>query len=102
MWFKTVEFIQAPATHAEAVKIMAGRVAVAPEDYEKYLKGTHLLDVEGNLKAFHKTDTLESVYGSMKTANGFDLKYGVYKDPQDTAKYADPALVEEVTGKKVK
>jgi NitT/TauT family transport system substrate-binding protein len=100
VWFRTVDFIKDPATHAEAVKIMAGKINVSPEDYDKSLSGTALRDLNDNLKAFQKSDELLSVYGSMKVADAFYVKYAVYKDKQDTEHYVTPRLIEEVTGKK--
>ena len=95
VWFKTLKFIDDPATHAEAVKIMADRVQVAPADYEKNMKGTELLDLAGNLKAYEKNETLESVYGSSKTANDFNVKHGVYKEAQNVDAYLDASMVKE-------
>jgi NitT/TauT family transport system substrate-binding protein len=100
VWFKTVDFIKDPATHEEAVKIMAGKVSVSPEDYDKSLGGTAILGLNENLKAFQKSDDLLSVYGSMKVSDTFYTKYAVYKDKQDTEHYVTPRLIEEVTGKK--
>ncbi|MDP9173815.1 MAG: ABC transporter substrate-binding protein [Planctomycetota bacterium] len=100
VWFKTVDFINDPKTHDEAVKIMAAKVSVPAEEYQKSLGGTALLGANENLKALQKNDTLQSVYGSLKIADGFYTKYAVYKDSQDPKKYIYPALVEEVTGKK--
>jgi len=100
VWFKTIEFIKNPATHDEAVKIMAGKTQTPPEEYEKNLKGTHLLDLKENLEAYEKSDNLMSVYGSSRVANEFNVKHGVYKTPQDIASYLDSSLVKEVAGKK--
>ncbi|MBC7782820.1 MAG: ABC transporter substrate-binding protein [Burkholderiales bacterium] len=95
-YLKTVAFIKDPATRAEAVKIMAARVQVDPAEYEKNLKGTFLLDLEGNLAAMEKKDSLDSVYGSSKIANDFNMKHGVYKDAQNIDSYIDPSLVKEL------
>ena len=96
VWFKTVTFINDPKTRDEAVKIMADRVQVEPKDYEPNLKGTALLDLAANLKAYEKSDSLDSVYGSSKVADTFNTKHGVYKDAQDVNAYLDPSLVTEV------
>jgi len=100
VWFKTVDFIKDPKTHDEAVKIMADKVNVNVDDYNKSLGGTAILGADENLKALQINDTLASVYGSIKIADAFYLKYGVYKDSQEPKKYIYPDLVEEVTGKK--
>jgi NitT/TauT family transport system substrate-binding protein len=100
VWFRTVDFINDPKTHDEAVKIMAGKVSVSPDDYGKSLGGTAILGLNENLKAFQKSDSMLSIYGSMKISNDFYIKYQVYKDSQDTNTYVTPRLIEEVTGKK--
>ncbi len=100
VWFKTVDFIKDPATHDEAVKIMAAKVNVPADEYAKSLGGTALLDANANLKAFQKSDALLSIYGSMKISDAFYTKNQVYKDSQKTETYVTPRLVEEVTGKK--
>jgi NitT/TauT family transport system substrate-binding protein len=97
---KTVDFIKDPATHDEAVKIMAAHVQVNPKDYAKNLKGTYFLNLADNLKHFEKGDTLESVYGSSKIANEFNVKHNVYKDSQPIDAYFDPSLVKEVAAMK--
>jgi NitT/TauT family transport system substrate-binding protein len=96
VWFKTVKFIQDPATRDEAVKIMAAKVSADPAEYGSSLAGTFLLDLKGNLKALKDSETLESVYGSSRVVDAFNVKYSVYKEAQDVASYFDASLVEEV------
>ena len=101
VWFKCLAFLEDAKTHDEAVKIMAKRISAdaKPEDLEKNLKGTKLLDRDGNLKAMEERDTLDSVHGSMKTADQFYVKTNYYTDPRYDKKYVDVGLVKEV-GKK--
>jgi len=101
VWFKTVDFINDPKTHDEAVKIMAAKVNVPADEYAKSLGGTALLGLDGNLKAFVKSESLMSIYGSLKTSDTFYTKNQVYKDAQKTTSYVTPKLIEEVSGKKV-
>jgi NitT/TauT family transport system substrate-binding protein len=84
----------------KAVRIMAGRIEVEPKVLEGNLKGTHLLDRDGNLKAMQKGDTLESVYGSLKYADKFYLRRKVYDNAQKVETYVDPSFVKESTGRK--
>jgi NitT/TauT family transport system substrate-binding protein len=100
VWFRTVDFINDPKTRDEAIKIMSGKVSVSADEYAKSLGGTAILGLNENLKALQKSDSLLSVYGSMKVSNNFYIKYQVYKDSQDTDSYVTPRLIEEVTGKK--
>jgi NitT/TauT family transport system substrate-binding protein len=96
VWFKTLDYIKNPATKDDAIKIMAARVKVTPEEYAKNMEGTFLLDIAGNLKHLKEGTTLESVYGSSAIADAFNVKYKVYKDPQNIKSYIDPSLVMEV------
>jgi NitT/TauT family transport system substrate-binding protein len=98
VWFRCLAYLKDPKTHEDAVKIMAGRVTgLKPEDLEKHLQGTHLLDRDANLKALEKRDTLDSVYGSLKNADAFYLRHKLpdYDKPKDINTYVDPSLVKE-------
>lgn len=95
-YLKTVDYIKDPKTRDDAIKIMAARVQVDPADYAKNMSGTYLLNLQDNLKHFIKGDGLDSVYGSSKVANDFNVKNGVYKDSQPVDAYFDPSLVKEV------
>ncbi len=99
VWFQCLDYLNDPKTHDDAVKIMAARIQGKPEDLEKHLKGTQLLDRDANLKHLEKGDTLESVYGSLKYADAFYVKHKVYDKAQDVSAYVDPSLVKEVLKK---
>ena len=99
VWFKCLDFLNDPKTHKEAVEIMAKRISGKPEDLEKNLKGTHLLDGEANKKAMLKRNTLDSVHGSLQHADKFfATRIKDYKSP-NVSKMIDPSLVKEVLGK---
>jgi len=86
-------------TRKEAIEIMAKRIEGKPEDLEKNLKGTHLLDPVGNQIAMRKRNTLDSIYGSLQNGDQFYLDRKVYASSVDTAKMVDPTLVKEALGK---
>lgn len=96
VWDKTVKYINDPATHADAVKIMSNRVGVDPTQYEQFVGGTHLLDLAGNKKAFVKNDSFDSVYGSSYHVNQFNLNNGIYKTAVDVDGLIYPDLVNEL------
>ena len=100
VWFKCLAYLNDPKTHEDAVKIMAKRIEAKPEDLEKNLAGTFLLDGPGNQKAMRKRNTLDSVYGSLQFADDFYIKRKVadYKSIK-TENMVDPSLVEEVLKK---
>ena len=92
VWGKVVSYINDPKTQPDAVKIMAARVGLKPEAYLPLLKGTKLLSLDEGKKVFVKADGFKSLYGSSKIADTFNVKYGVYKQPQDLSKAIDPSL----------
>jgi len=96
IWPKVVNYINDPATHEDAVKIMAARVNVAPEKYAKFLPGTKLLDLAGNKQYFLKTAGLGSVYGSSVIANEFNLANKVYDKKLDVDAFIEPALINAI------
>ena len=102
VWFRTVKYIYDPATHDDAMRIMAGKVSVDPVEYSKSLSGTAILGADDNLKHLEKHAGLDSVYGSMKVSDDFYTKFQVYATHLNTDSYVTPRLVEAVTGQKVK
>lgn len=101
VWFKCMDYLQDPGTHEDAVKMMAARINVKPEVFEKNMKGTALLSRLGNENSLlKKDDTLHTLLGSLKNANEFNLRYKVYKDSQNVESYQDASLVTELLGKK--
>ncbi|HEY8926243.1 MAG TPA: ABC transporter substrate-binding protein [Polyangia bacterium] len=95
VWNRIEAFVTDPAHRDEAVKIMAARAGVPPEEYAKFLPGTRFLSPAEAVAAFEKSDTLKSVYGSGKVADAFNVANKVYKDPQKVETYLDPSLAKE-------
>ncbi|KVU64558.1 ABC transporter substrate-binding protein [Burkholderia ubonensis] len=93
VWYRCVAYINDPKTQADAVKIMSARVGLAPGQYLPLLKGTHLLDAAAAKQAFRKGDGLDSIYGSTRNADAFNVRNAVYKQSQDVDAYIDPRLV---------
>lgn len=92
VWGKVVTYINDPKTQPDAIKIMAARVGLKPEAYKPLLKGTKLLSLEEGKKVFVKGDGFGSLYGSSKISDDFNVKYSVYKTPQDLGKAIDGSL----------
>ncbi|KVX50076.1 ABC transporter substrate-binding protein [Burkholderia cepacia] len=90
VWYRCVAYINDPKTQADAVRIMSARVGLTPEQYLPLLKGTHLLDEAAAKRAFRKGDGLDSIYGSTRNANAFNVRNGVYKQSQNVDAYIDP------------
>ena len=72
----------------------ADRVKAKPADLEKNLKGTHLLDKEGNQKHMQKKNTFDSIFGSLQNSDKFNLARKVYDKPVNVNKMVDSTLVE--------
>lgn len=96
VWYKIVEFMKDEANIDEALVILSGRVNVKPDEYEPFLDGTYILTLEEALKVWEKAEGLESIYGSNKVADEFNVKYEVYKKPLDTDSYLDSSLTKEL------
>jgi NitT/TauT family transport system substrate-binding protein len=96
VWDHVVHYIADPKTQSDAVKIMSKRVGLTPEEYLPLLKGTHLLDVAAGKKTFKKGDGLDSLYGSSKNSDDFNVANAVYKEAQKIDSYIDPSLTEAV------
>jgi NitT/TauT family transport system substrate-binding protein len=94
VWPKIVAYIQDPKTKDDAIKIMAARVNVPAAEYGLLLPGTKFFDIAMAKKAFMPTETLESVLGSSKVANAFNLANKVYEAKIDPAAFLDASLVQ--------
>jgi NitT/TauT family transport system substrate-binding protein len=92
VWDRVVHYINDPKTQADAVTIMSKRVGLTPAEYLPLLKGTHLLDIAAGKATFKKGDGLDSLYGSTKNADKFNVANEVYKEAQKVDNYIDPSL----------
>ncbi len=94
VWYKIADYIKDEENLDDALKILAGRVNLKPEEYEPFLKGTYILSLDEALKRWEKGDGLDSVYGSTKNVDAFNVKFGAYKgkESQDAEKYLDPSF----------
>ncbi len=95
VWFRIVDFIKEDKNKAEYLKIMSARVGLKPEAYEPLMKGTHFLNEAENKTHFKEGKGLESVYGSSKIVDDFNVTNKVYKVSQDISSYLDASLIQE-------
>jgi len=96
IYYKCVDFLKDPKTRAEGAAIMAAKVGVDPAVYEKNLPGTHFLTLAEAKKTIQKGPGLDSIYGSMKVSDDFNLANGVYKEPQKATSYVAPSIIENL------
>ncbi|HEY3594338.1 MAG TPA: ABC transporter substrate-binding protein, partial [Polyangiaceae bacterium] len=95
VWDRIVKYVKDPANKDEVVKIMAGRAGVPPEQYASFLPGTRYLAPEEALKVYEKHDGLDSLYGSAKVADDFNVANKVYEKHQPIDEYIDSSLSKE-------
>lgn len=96
VWDHVVTYINDPKTQPDALRIMATRTGVSSDTYKRFLKGTHLLTLSDDKSVFTKKDGLDSLYGSSAISDAFNVRYGVYKTPQNVDSYIDPSFVNAV------
>lgn len=92
VWYDVVDYINDPKTQADALSIMAARVGLKAEEYAPLLAGTRLLNRKEATAKFVKAAGFDSLYGSSKIADDFNLKYDVYPKAQDLDAYIDGSL----------
>jgi len=92
LWDRIVKYIDDPQTQDDAIRIMSARVGLTPAQYKPLLAGTHLLNIAEAKKVFVKADGLDSLYGSSKIVDDFNVRNNVYKQPQIIDGYMYPAL----------
>jgi NitT/TauT family transport system substrate-binding protein len=100
VWYRVVDYLKKEENLDEALAILSQRVNLKPEEYEPLLQGTYILSLEEALKTWKVGEGLDSLYGSTKLVDGFNVKSEVYKDAKDIAKYLDPSLTEEFAAAK--
>jgi NitT/TauT family transport system substrate-binding protein len=95
VWDRVAKFVRDQKNVDEAAKIMSARVGLTPEEYKPLMKGTYIMDLAEAQKHWKKADSLESVYGSSKIVDDFNVKNTVYKTAMKIEEYLDPSLAEE-------
>ncbi len=94
VWYRVVDYIKNPKTYDDAVRIMASRVGVDPEEYKSFIDGTKILTLDEAKQFFVKGDGFTSLYGSSKISDDFNLANDVYKEAQEIDAYIDPSITE--------
>lgn len=96
VWYRVVDYVKSPETRDDALAIMSSRVGLKPEEYRPLLDGTHLLSKAEAQAIFEQADGFDSLYGSSKIADDFNLKYEVYQEPQRLSQYIDSTLIDQL------
>jgi NitT/TauT family transport system substrate-binding protein len=96
VYYRVVDYLKDPKTKDDAVKIMASKVKVTPEEFATFLPGTYFLTLAEAKTHFKKGEGLDSIYGSTAIANKFNVDNGVYKESQKVDDYIDVSVIESV------
>lgn len=94
VWYKVVDYLNDPKTKDDAIKIMAARVNLPPDEYKTFVAGTKILTLAEAKKAFKKGSGLDSIYGSNVTVDKFNVANKVYETSQPVDEYLDPSFTE--------
>jgi NitT/TauT family transport system substrate-binding protein len=92
VWYRVVDYLNDPKTKEDAIKIMASRVNLPPEEYKSFVSGTKILTLAEAKKAFTKGKGLDSIYGSGMTVDKFNVDNKVYKKSEPVDDYLDPSF----------
>ena len=95
VWGRVADFLKDEKNLDEAAKIMSARVGLTAEQYKPLMKGTFILTLAEAQKRYAKADGLESIYGSNKIVDQFNVANTVYKAPEKTDEYLDPSITAE-------
>ena len=93
VWYRIVDFVKNPQTQPEAIAIMAAKVGVKPEEYAAAMPGTYFLSLAEAKQRFAKGAGLDSLYGSTKIADDFNVANKVYATAQPIDDYIDAELM---------
>jgi len=97
VWYRITDYIHQEENLDDVLKILSARVKISPEEYEPILKGTYILSLDEALKRWETGPGLDSVEGSTKIADEFNVKFKVYESSQNVAKYFDSSLTKELS-----
>lgn len=99
VWYRIVEYLKDEDNLDDALEILAARVSLKPEEYEPFFMGTYILGADEVMPVWKTGEGLDSVYGSTKIADSFNVSQGVYDESLMIEKYLDPSLTLEALGK---
>jgi len=97
VWYRISDYINDEENLDDVLKILSARVKISPEEYEPILKGTYILTLDEALKRWETGTGLDSIVGSSKIADAFNVKFKVYESSQDVTKYLDSSITKELS-----
>lgn len=95
VWDRVAKYVKDEKNLEDSAKIMSARVGLTPDQYKPLMKGTRILDLTDAKKHWAKGEGLESVYGSSKIVDDFNVKNTVYKTAMPVDEYLNASLAED-------
>ncbi|TVR47129.1 MAG: ABC transporter substrate-binding protein [Planctomycetota bacterium] len=92
VWYRIVAYLADEDNLDEALAILSARVQITPEEYEPFFRGTHILSLEEALKVWEDGDGLDSIFGSSRIVDAFNVAHEVYEEPLEIERYFYPGL----------
>jgi NitT/TauT family transport system substrate-binding protein len=92
VWYRIVAYLDDAETRAMGIEIMAARVGLTAAEYEPFLAGTRILTRQEAISFLVDKPGFESVYGSTRISDSFNVKYEAYAEPQIIEQYIDTSL----------
>ena len=100
VWDKIAAYLADPKTQEDGIKIMAARAGVDPKDYAAFIVGTKLLTLAEGAKVFSsKSKGFDSLAGSSKISDDFNVTNEVYKEAQKISDYIDASITTDALKK---
>lgn len=96
VYYRAIAFLQDPATHDEAVKIMAERAGKPVAKYTEGVAGLQFLAPDAARTAFKKGYGFDSIYGSLDVVNKFNVDNKIYDKLQTPADYIESGIVADL------
>lgn len=92
VWYRIVDFLNDPETRPAAIESMAARVNLPAKEYAEFVEGTKILTLDEAKKAFAPGAGLDSIEGSGKVVDKFNVDNKVYEKSHDVAGYLYPGI----------
>jgi NitT/TauT family transport system substrate-binding protein len=93
VWYRTAAWILDPKNATEALGILAARDNLKPAEYAAFVNGTKILTLAEAKKVLAQGPGLDSIYGSSKIVDAFNVANKVYTAPQKIESNIDPSFV---------
>ena len=96
VWYDVADYMKDPANEEEMLDILSARVGLTPAEYKPFLQGTYILTLEEVLPVWNMGEGLDTLLGSDKNVDAFNLKYNVYGESEVSPRYHDPSFTKQV------